>query len=214
MLRAKFKKFFRESPIVFNLLVSILFLYIKFCYLTIRWKFIWPEGYSKNELLKEKGVLFAIWHCELAYAIKIFGCYRPVKALVSPHGDGRILGKLIQFFGFDTINGSTNKEATSALRAIIADLKSGTNIVITPDGPRGPAKQINSSMAKLAYKYNYKLIATSCVPENCFRLNSWDKMMVPKPFSKVRVKFSTPITLSGNTEKDDALLAEKLNNAN
>lgn len=133
---------------------------------------------------------------------------------MSPHGDGRILGKLIQFFGFDTINGSTNKEATSALRAIIADLKSGTNIVITPDGPRGPAKQINSSMAKLAYKYNYKLIATSCVPENCFRLNSWDKMMVPKPFSKVRVKFSTPITLSGNTEKDDALLAEKLNNAN
>lgn len=208
----KFKKFFRENPIVFNLLVAIVFIYIKFCYLTTRWQFIWPENYTKDDLLKEKGVLFALWHSELTYSIKIFGSYRPVKALVSPHGDGKIIKNIIQLFGYDTIGGSTNKEAASALKTIIKDLKAGTNIVITPDGPRGPAKQINSSMAKVAYKYGYKLIAASCRPKSYFQINSWDKMMIPKPFTKVEVQFNSPLILSGDVEKDDALLAEKLNN--
>lgn len=208
----RFKKIFRENPIIFNFLLGILFIYVKFCYWTIRWEFIWPKNYSKSDLLKEKSVLFAIWHSELAYGIRIFGEYKPIKALASPHGDARILRRLIQLFGYKTIDGSSNKQAASALRSIISDLKLGINIVITPDGPRGPAKQINSSMTKLAHKYGYKLFAVSCQPQNCFKLNSWDKMMIPKPFSKVKVIFSNPISLSGKPSEDDALLAEKLNN--
>lgn len=214
MIRAKFKNFFRKNDFVFNILLAIIFVYVKFCYFTTRWHFVWPTGYNKEELLEEKGVLFAIWHSQLVYSIKSIGYYRPVKALVSPHGDGRIMKRLVNLFGYNTIEGSTNKDAASALRTILSDLKLGTNIVITPDGPRGPAKQINSSMTKIAHKYGYKLIAVSCSPQNCFRLNSWDKMMIPKPFSRVEVKYSNPIELSGDTLKDDALLAAALNNPN
>lgn len=194
------------------MLVWLLYLYIKLCYLTIRWKFIWPNDYPESDLQEEKGaVLFAVWHSELAYAIKIFGKYEPVKALASQHTDGKIISKLINLFGFDIIEGSTNRGATKALKSILFDLKQGINIVITPDGPRGPAKQINSSITKIASKYGYKLVAASVKPYNCFKINSWDQMMLPLPFTKVKVTFSKPIKLSGDNKLDDLLLTARLN---
>lgn len=212
-IRARFKKFFKTSPLVFNLLVGVLYLYIKLCYMTIRWHFIYPEGYNKDDIKQEQGVLFAIWHEQLVYSIKIFGEYKPIKALASPHTDGRIITRLVNLFGYDIISGSTNKDATKALRLILQNLKGGVNVVITPDGPRGPTRRVNSSITRIAAKYGYKLIAASLTDDSCMRLRSWDKMMIPRPFARVDIRLSKPLELSGKVETDELLLAASLNGA-
>lgn len=209
MLKLRIKNFFKKS-FLFYLGVFLIFLYLKIVYLTTRWKFIWPEGYSKEDLKKEEGILFAIWHCNLAYAIKIFGEYRPVKALASPHSDGRIIGEIVRLWGHGVIEGSSFKNPSKALREIISSLNKGENIVVTPDGPKGPAREINSTIVKIAHKYNKKLVAVACFDVNGFILNSWDRMVIPKPFGRVSVKISRPLELTGDEVRDNLLLQEFL----
>ncbi len=214
MIKAKFKQFLKNSPLIFNLLVGILFLYLKFAYVTSRWKFIWEgqetEQDEDNYIAKNRPVLFAIWHCQLAYSIKIFGKYREVKALASPHSDGKIIGGIVRKFGYDVIEGSSYKNANGALKEILSNLKAGVNVVITPDGPRGPAKEVNSTITKIASKYGYSLIAASCKPSRYFTLNSWDEMMFPKPFSTIEVRISKVLELTGEAVQDKELLKSEL----
>lgn len=214
MIKAKLKQFLKTNSLIFNLLVGVLFLYLKFAYATSRWKFTWEgqqQGQKDDEYIeKNRPNLFALWHCQLAYSIKIFGKYKEVKALISPHSDGRIIGGIVQKFGYEVIEGSSYKNSNGALKEILSNLKAGVNVVITPDGPRGPAKEVNSVITKIASKYGYNLIAASCKPSRYFTLNSWDKMMFPKPFATIEVHFSKVIELTCDEERDKKLLKLKL----
>lgn len=208
--KAKFKQQFKNSPFIFNFLVGLIYLYIRLAYLTIRWDIRFPEGMTVDDYKQYHGALFAVWHNRLSYAIKFFAPFPPIKALASPHSDGKIIGKIVNLFGFEIVEGSTFRGATTAIRAILGELKSGCNIVITPDGPRGPVGEINSAMVKIASKYDKPLIAASVEVNRSFRLKSWDRMMIPKLFSKVTVNFSKPLELTGNEEQDKETLKKAM----
>ena len=109
------------------------------------------------------------------------------------------------------IQGSTNKNPRGAIKSILNSINDNGKIIITPDGPRGPIYQINSAITKIAHKYNIPLIAMSCVSNKYIELDSWDKMILPKPFSKIYVIFSQISTLSGDEESDKKLLAKTMN---
>ncbi len=212
MLKKYLKRFLKQSRFIHWLIVRAIYIYLKFVYLTSKWEFVWTDAITKNQLNALDGVLIAFWHNRIAFGMHILKKYDNVFALVSSHTDGKIITDVIRAMNYGVIEGSTNRNPTRAVRSIINSLELGNKIVITPDGPRGPAHKINSSITKIAYKYNKPLIPISCMATKYFTLNSWDKMMIPKPFGKIVVTIGSSIILSGNANIDDNLLENELLN--
>lgn len=210
-MRRVIKHHLKNSKIIFNILAGVIFVYLKFSYFTSRWWFIMPENVDEKKLDNENGLFFAVWHNRLAYSMHIFGNYKNVFGLTSPHSDGKIIGKLVLMMNHKIIEGSTNKNSNIAVKEIIKQITHGGKIVVTPDGPRGPVYKNGSVITKIASKYNKKLVPVSCYASKYFELKSWDKMMLPKPFSKILVLVDKPLELTGNDEHDRLLLEKKLN---
>ena len=185
------KHYLKNSDLIFNLVAGIIFIYLKFAYFTSKWHFIMPKDFDEQKLDNENGLFFAIWHNRLAY--------------------GKIIGKLVLMMNHKIIQGSTNKNSNSAVKEIIKQITNGGKIVVSPDGPRGPVYKNGSVITKIASKYNKKVIPVSCYASRYFELASWDKMMLPKPFSKIIVIIGKPLELTGNDENDKLLLEKKLN---
>lgn len=210
MIKKGFKRFLKNSKLIHNLSVNILFLYLKVAYTTSKWEFVWPEGLSKNKINQLDGALFALWHNRLAFGMHIFQEIDKVYALASSHTDGKLITDIIKKMRFGVIEGSTNRNPTGALKEIIYKINSGKNVVITPDGPRGPVYKINSSITRIAKKFDKPLIPLSCNADKYYELKSWDKMIIPKVFSKITVRFGSPIDLTGSEEANDIMLQQAL----
>jgi lysophospholipid acyltransferase (LPLAT)-like uncharacterized protein len=205
------KQNFKNEGFIFKVVLWMLFWYLKFAYRTSRWNITFSENYSKEDFIKEKGVIFAMWHNALAFSFPIFA-NQYADALVSPHIDGRIIASIVKKFGFGVINGSSNKNSTSALRSVIEKLKNNDNIFITPDGPRGPAFNINSNITEISKKYASKLISINCMPSRAIKLNTWDQMLIPVPFSTIRIKIVDLKEFSDIKDENDEQLRVKLSN--
>lgn len=205
------KHYLKNSPLVFNIISSLIYLYLKFAYFTSKWHILMPLGQDAKMLNDENGLLFAIWHDRLAYSMHIFSNYKNMYGLASPHSDGKIISKIVLMMKYKIIEGSTNKNSSAAVKEIIERLKTGSKIVVTPDGPRGPVHKNGSVITKIASKYNKKVVPMSCYASKYFKLNSWDEMMIPRPFSKIIVMIGEPLDLTGAQESDRLLLETKLN---
>lgn len=210
MIKKSFKRFLKNSNLIHNLSVNILFLYLKAAYYTGKWKFIWPQNLDRKKINQLDGALFALWHNRLAFGMYIFQEIDKVYALASPHTDGKLITDVIRKMRFGVIEGSTNRNPTGALKEIISKINSGKNVVITPDGPRGPVYKINSNITRVAKKFDKPLIPLSCTADKYYVLKSWDKMIIPKLFSNITVRFGTPLNLTGNEEADNILLEQTL----
>ena len=205
------KKLLKKNNFALSVVTKLLYSYLRVVYFTCRWQFVFPDGYNEQQFLAQKGAIFAFWHNRLALGPGIFTGHKDIHALVSPHSDGKIISDIVNKFGFGVINGSTNKNSVVALKAIIKKLHNGSNIVITPDGPRGPIYKINSNINKVAQKYNIKLIPVSCKASRYFLLKSWDKLIMPLPFGKITAFIGLPLIFMGNENQDDINLAQALN---
>jgi lysophospholipid acyltransferase (LPLAT)-like uncharacterized protein len=205
------KKLLKKNNFALSVVTKLLYNYLRVVYFTCRWQFVFSDNYNKHQFLAQKGVIFAFWHNRLALGPGIFIGHKDIHTLISTHSDGKIISNIVNKFGFGVINGSTNKNSAVALKTIIKKLHNGSNIVITPDGPRGPIYKINSNINKVAQKYNIKLIPVSCKTSRYFLLKSWDKLIMPLPFGKVTAFIGSPLVFTGNENQDNINLAQALN---
>ena len=181
-----------RNPVIQAVLAWLLAQWMRFCFATIRWT-------HRNEAVAEQvwaeggGVLCAFWHSRIALAPACWpaGRAQPGKALISLSPDGQFLARAVGRLGFPAIRGSSaNKDkadrakgGSQALRDGLKQLKVGA-LGVTPDGPRGPARQMAEGfplMAKLSGA-PVLLIGLSCKP--ALRLNSWDRAVLPLPFGR------------------------------
>ncbi len=210
MLKKILKKTKKKSDFILSVVTNLLYTYLRIVYFTSNWQFIFSKGYSEKKFLTEKGVIFAFWHNRLALGPGMFVGHKDIYALISPHSDGKIISNIVSKFGFGVINGSTNKEPIAALKTIIKKLHNGNNIVITPDGPRGPIYQINSNINKVAHKHNIKIIPISCNTSRAILINSWDKLIMPLPFGRIIVTIGDPLEVIGDENQDKVNLKQAL----
>lgn len=164
-----------------------LYLLIKVIYSTLRFKTL-NNNSEENEILDTDKSLCFFWHQQLAIAPSILRKLKNAHAVASPHKDGRLIGNIIKFLGHGVIWGSTNRNPLAAVKAILILLKKQANIIITPDGPRGPAKQFNSNAHKLAVQKKVPIILFACHADKYIQLRSWDTMMIPLPFTQITYK--------------------------
>lgn len=174
--------------------------YLKFVYLTTKWEYILPRYYSLEDFNESKKTIFAFWHNRLALAPYIFGKHKNTHALVSTHKDGKIIANILLLLGHKVIEGSTNRNPFSAIRSIISALNDNCNVVITPDGPRGPKYKINSNIIGIAKRSGADIIPLSFNISNNIILSSWDSFIFPLPFSKGTIIIGEKLELSENEE--------------
>jgi len=132
----------------------------------------------------------ALWHNRLllvSFALKRFLPQRPGAGLISASRDGDLIADLTQRFGFEVVRGSSSRLGASALRELENVLASGRDVLITPDGPRGPAYQVGPGIVFLAQKTGAAVVPINMEFSSCWRVNSWDHFILPRPFSRVRV---------------------------
>ena len=137
----------------------------------------------------------ALWHNRLLLLPFIIKRYLPERrgaALISGSRDGAILADLVERFDFDVVRGSSSKKGASAIRQLADVIASGKDVVITPDGPRGPAYELGQGIVFLAQQSGAEVVPINLEYSSFWRVKSWDRFILPKPFSSVRVIFGAP----------------------
>lgn len=120
--------------------------------------------------------------------------------LVSRHQDGRLIGQIMRSFGVDLIHGSTGHKGVqrggaASLRALLAALRDGAQVVVTPDGPRGPARQAARGVVQLAALAGVPVIPCAAQSRRRRALGTWDRMLLPLPFGHGVLVCGEPITV-------------------
>ena len=156
----------------------------------------------------------ACWHGELLMIPYAYTRYRKnpkVKLVISEHFDGNLIAKTLNRFGFDTIRGSSTRGGAKALIQSIKELKNGYDLGITPDGPKGPRHSVSDGVIIMAQKANVKITLVEIKPTAFWRLGSWDKFTIPKPFGTIRYYISDLIDVNGlELEEARELIKERL----
>ncbi len=154
----------------------------------------------------------ALWHNRLLllpHVIRRFLPQRHGAALISASRDGALLADLVQRFGFDVVRGSSSRKGVTAMLQLADVMANGRDAVITPDGPRGPAYEIGPGIVFLAQKAAAAVVPINMEYSSCWRLRSWDRFVLPRPFSTVRVIFGAPHVVRA-TASDEEFQSERI----
>jgi lysophospholipid acyltransferase (LPLAT)-like uncharacterized protein len=151
----------------------------------------------------------ALWHNRLLIfplVLRRFFSERHGAALISASRDGDLLADAVQRFGYDAVRGSSSRMGASAILQLGEVLASGGDVVITPDGPRGPAYELGPGIIFLAQKTGAPVVPVDMEYSSCWRIKSWDRFIVPRLFAKVRVIIGTPhrVRLTSTPEEFEA----------
>jgi lysophospholipid acyltransferase (LPLAT)-like uncharacterized protein len=113
-------------------------------------------------------------------------------ALISASRDGDLLADAIRRFDYDVVRGSSSRLGASAIRQLTEFLDSGRDVVITPDGPRGPAYELGPGIVFLAQRSGAAVLPMNIEYSSCWRVKSWDRFIVPRPFARIRMIIGQP----------------------
>jgi lysophospholipid acyltransferase (LPLAT)-like uncharacterized protein len=177
---------------------------------TLRWQL--EDPHNGVALVRDRPVIFAIWHNRLSMLPPPFDRWFPTRqsiGLISASRDGDLVSLLIERSGYGTIRGSTSRKGVIALRQLVDALAAGSNVLFTPDGPRGPVYQISPGVIFVAQKSGAPIVPLHMEYSSCWRLKSWDRFCVPHPFSKVRFILGAAIRVE-QTPDAEQFEAERL----
>ena len=151
-------------------------------------------------------VVLSFWHDRsfyLAYHLrrKLLSRGFPITILMSQSKDGELGGKLARRLGADVERGSASRGGSAGLRRLYrAVTRRASSPVLVPDGPRGPCFQAKAGAVVLAQMARIPVQPLAYAAERCWRLNSWDRLVIPKPFSRVRLAWGEPLTVPPSPE--------------
>lgn len=163
--------------------------YIIYFFMRVIWRTIRKETHYLTPKLDEQSVIVS-WHGELFLFPHIYRAEfkkREASAIVSTHSDGSIIANIIEIMKIKPLRGSTRHGAASVLKSAFKAVKNGDDMLITPDGPKGPRHYMNDGPAGIAIKSKLPIMVMSYKCSNYWQFNSWDKFVIPKPFSKVDI---------------------------
>jgi len=144
-------------------------------------------------------VIYALWHNRFftvpaAWRI-LCGHSRKSVVLTSASNDGAMVARAMAVFGFRAVRGSSSRRAVAALVGMKQAIRDGCDVCVTPDGPRGPRYVFHPGLVKIAEATHTPIIPIHVRCEAAWRLKTWDRFVIPKPFSRVYVVFDQALTV-------------------
>jgi hypothetical protein len=136
--------------------------------------------------------IFAFWHRSLLACVWRFRNLG-VAILISRSFDGELIARTVERLGFLAVRGSSSRDGSLGLRGLQRAYLAGHYCAITADGPRGPSMVTKPGIAQLAKLADSAVVAFYAHPERAWQLRSWDRFLIPKPFSRVTVAWSRQV---------------------
>jgi lysophospholipid acyltransferase (LPLAT)-like uncharacterized protein len=186
--------------------------------LTLRMTNLEPSAENHVNQMQTPCIL-TLWHGRIFYLFYHLRNRPEYHLLISPSKDGDFLARLALLMGYSVVRGSSYKKAVSSARTLIKILRKGGRVIIIADGSRGPCEVAQTGSLELAAIASVPVIPMTWGARRKKRLNSWDRFVLPLPFSTCTVKFGRPIeikTRSRPAELDQKQkeLQEQLNKIN
>ena len=188
------------------LLPYILFVVLRIWYFTLRSHNKNPEG---EKVLREFPGRFIItmWHGRIFYLFYHCRKLPDLHLLISPSRDGDILARLAKLMGYSVIRGSSFKRAVPSARSLIKALRREGRIAVIADGSRGPCCKAQPGILQIAGMTETPVIPLTFTARYPLVLNSWDRFVLPLPFTSCTVNVGAPMHLTRQT--DESALQEK-----
>jgi len=139
-------------------------------------------------------VIYALWHSHVFF-VPLFRTFerRAVSVLLSAHRDAQIVGVAARLRGIRLVFGSSTRGGAKAYLQLLGVLQGGQSVVMTPDGPKGPAEQVKSGVIHLAQQTGCAVVPVAMAASRVHRLRSWDQTLLPLPFSRAVFELGPPM---------------------
>jgi len=150
--------------------------------------------------------IFAFWHSRLFYLVYYYARHittPKASILISLSRDGDYGHALVNWLKQDAVRGSSSRGGTRAIRALAGRLAEGYNVALTPDGPRGPALEVQQGVIRLAQVTGARIIPVSYDASRKWTLRSWDRFILPKPFGRIHMAIGEPICVPRDISQDE-----------
>lgn len=160
--------------------------------------------------MARRPLIYAVWHGRIlmmpwvhAWLRRTQGL-RPVVVLASRSRDGEFVARYVRRFGLDVVRGSSSRGGVSALRHLVSAVRAGEDVVVVPDGPRGPRQHLGAGIVALASLTGAPVVPLAFAARPARRLATWDELLVPLPFARCAVVFGEPFGLARDADRDRA----------
>lgn len=194
--------FTAKQRIVLAVVPRLASLLIRCLGVTLRYRDVCDPGVAPGYDSPPPAV-YALWHrCLLACAWRFRK--NGVAILISRSFDGELIARTVERLGFIAIRGSSSRDGAAGLRNLQRAYLDGHYCAITADGPRGPAMIAKPGVTQLAKLVDTTVRAFYVYPERAWQLNSWDRFLIPKPFSRVTIAWTANVS-ADQTAVQDAL---------
>jgi hypothetical protein len=168
----------------------------------IVWALVWVVGLTwRYRVIAEEGVspvlfgekpgpqIYCFWHQCVLPCTMYFRRSRAV-ILISRSFDGELIARILRMFGFDAVRGSSSRGGGEGLMGLKRVIETGRTAIFTADGPRGPIYQTKMGPIKVAQLTGAPIGAFYLLPERAWVLNSWDRFLIPRPFTRICVSWA------------------------
>ena len=176
---------------------------IKLIGMTLRYQ---TEGWEHFEAIEAAGKvpIYTFWHDRI-FAGTYFFRDRGIVVMTSESKDGEYIARFIKRLGYGAIRGSSTRGGSKALVEMIRAMRDGLPTAFTADGPRGPRYVAKPGPVFLAKKTGDPIFPFVTECKRFWTVKSWDRMQIPRPFSKVNIFIGDPIYVGKNDEVDTKL---------
>lgn len=179
-------------------------------------RILWVTASKKFHFITDIGEeqhICVTWHSELLMSPQ---AYRHIHkkqkstAIISQHFDGQLIASTLSLLKIRPLRGSSKKGAKKVLLEAFRAVKNGEEVLITPDGPRGPRHSMSDGAVGLAVRSSLPIFVMNYKASAYWQLKSWDKFVIPKPFSRIDF-YMQSLSLDGlSMEEARELLLEKM----
>ncbi|CBE68703.1 MAG: lysophospholipid acyltransferase family protein [Candidatus Methylomirabilis oxygeniifera] len=160
------------------------------------------RAYPERCWAKGERIIVVFWHGRLLMMPFVY----PGKSgalLISQHRDGEYFSRIATILGFEVIRGSATRGGMRAIKQMIRAIKGGLDLVVTPDGPKGPRAKVKSGVIEVAKLTGAPIVPVSFSAARRRFLQSWDGFLVPVPFSRAVYIWGEPMYVPPTTTKDE-----------
>ena len=162
------------------------------------------EGWQNYESVIASGKLpvWPFWHDRIFLSTLYFRD-RGILVITSKSRDGEYIARFIQRFGFGAIRGSSSRGGAKALVEMRNAMQLGLEIAFTVDGPRGPRYEAKPGPVFLAKLTGNPILPFLIEPQKCWTLNTWDKLQIPKPFTRALLIIAKPFSVDADADENE-----------
>jgi len=166
------------------------------------WRVKWSgEDHLAKARAKSPNVIYVFWHSRL-FGLTFTHRFRNAGIMVSQSFDGEWITRIVRNMGYRPFRGSSSRGGAKVLLEMLKKDDAG-DLALTVDGPKGPAEKVKAGAILLASETGMPVVPITAISSKAWRLKSWDRFILPKPFSELTVAMGEGIEIPANLDKNE-----------